>query len=249
MPVAHWPEHGPAAPLVHTAGRACPVFFDARTNESTPTPLQRLCDVCRHVTLRDQHASHSLAGARTRSPTGSHRGPGLPRLRRRSDQRMHSQATPTPLGSSCHVSLHDQHASRTLAGARTRRLAGSHHGPGLHPFRPHEHGPRTSNRSRATAMPPGPCRPVTLMIKMGPPPSGTRHGSEPRHSTSPRGRAKPRFRVGLCTRSGPTQPFRRPDQILKPASLLHSNSDSKAGPCPFSTGGPKTSRTDLLHSG
>ncbi len=44
----------------------------------------------------------------------------------------------------CQIALHDQHASHSLAGARTRRLACSHHGPGLHPFRPHEHGPRTS---------------------------------------------------------------------------------------------------------
>ncbi len=85
------PEHGPAASLVHTAGWACPVFADARTNERTLTPLLRLWDL-RH-----------------------------------------------------HVAYHDQHASHTLAGARTRRPAGSHHWPGLHPLRPLEHGPRTSN--------------------------------------------------------------------------------------------------------
>ena len=37
---------------------------------------------------------------------------------------------------------YDQYASQSLARARIRRSAGSHHGPGLHLLRPLEHGPR-----------------------------------------------------------------------------------------------------------
>ena len=37
---------------------------------------------------------------------------------------------------------YDQYASQSLARARIRRSAGSHHGPGLHLSRPLEHGPR-----------------------------------------------------------------------------------------------------------
>ncbi len=47
----------------------------------------------------------------------------------------------------------------------------------------------------------------------------------------------------------PDPNFCRQDQTPKPTSLLHSDSDCKAGPGPFSTGGPKTIVTDLLHSG
>ncbi len=115
-----------------------------------------------------------------------------------------------------------------MAGARTRRLAGSHNGPGLPPLRPLEHGPRTSTT-------PGPAPLIRLRDLVatllswstGPPPTSTRHGSGTRfHLNTKMGRARILSQLGSRRDSKISTSRNRPQHASPPGTS--SDSDFKS---------------------
>jgi hypothetical protein len=117
-------------------GPGHPPSQNARTNERTLTPLLRLWDLRYRIALHDQHARARPAASPVYA-TG--RACFVPTLGPTNALSRHSYASGIFAATSRN---YDQYASQSLARARTRRSAGSHHGPGLHLLRPLEHGPR-----------------------------------------------------------------------------------------------------------